>query len=192
MVPVRSPLCSIRRKAWSSPLPGDRAVCDAYQSRAALGSQNVQREVLGALGKHWDRAARGGNATAGQLAWVWRMCGTSPFAGSARSGTRNPSVLGTDAESPQPLRSPRPRGCGGERLLAALSASGVVVLLMMDGRSAPQAALAGHRGACRRGEVLPLVDWHRCPRGLLGQPVGQGCSWRGGRVGPAPTGLRGV
>lgn len=30
-----------------------------------------QGEVLGALGKHWDRAAQGGNATAGQLVRAW-------------------------------------------------------------------------------------------------------------------------
>jgi hypothetical protein len=42
-----------------------------HTSPGQHASARFQAEVLGALGKHWDRAAQGGNATTGQLAWVW-------------------------------------------------------------------------------------------------------------------------
>lgn len=34
-------------------------------------ASRVQQEVLGALGKHWDRAAQGGDARTGDLAVAW-------------------------------------------------------------------------------------------------------------------------
>jgi hypothetical protein len=42
-----------------------------HTSPGQYAAARFQGEVLGALGKHWDRAAQGGNATAGQLVRAW-------------------------------------------------------------------------------------------------------------------------
>jgi hypothetical protein len=42
-----------------------------HTSPGQYAAARFQSEVLGALGKHWDRAAQGGNATTGQLVRAW-------------------------------------------------------------------------------------------------------------------------